>query len=217
MFHTRKATIPLDKVYALLGMSSDNPHRAGFAANYASSWKDIFQRLVYFCLSDQMSVSIWDDMQVAVIEAKGCILGEVTSSEEDASWDDRQHVEITWKPTPSHSDAKGERSSRFASQASAKAIEKGDVVCLLQGASGATIIRPCNGFSTIIRIAGLTADRLPKWSASLTNLPNDILLVWDWDESRRESQEYGKLIGNRGVPMCPMTQCRCLNDIDEAI
>ncbi|KAK7219330.1 hypothetical protein V2G26_007333 [Clonostachys chloroleuca] len=125
MYHTREAINPLDMVYALLSMSSDD---LGIEANYESSWKDLFREFVNSSLSNPVSVSTWDAKEVTVIEAKGCILGEVTSDGED--------VEITWKwkTAPGHSNAKGEQSSRFTSQPSGKAIEKGDIVCLLEGA-----------------------------------------------------------------------------------
>ncbi|KAL8367568.1 hypothetical protein RB599_003451 [Gaeumannomyces hyphopodioides] len=210
MYHTRKATVPLDKVYALLGMSSDDP-AAKIEANYTSSWEDLLRKLVHFSLSNQMSVSTWDGEEVAVIEAKGYVLGEVSSAGDD--------VKITWKTAPGHSDAKGEPSSQFTFQASAKAIKKGDVVCLLQGASRSTIIRPCDGFSTIIRIAGPPTNRLPKWAHSIMTFPTDLLLVWDWDEFRGESQagkSYEYFMSSRGVPQCPRTGCRCQGHLDKA-
>ena len=57
MYHNHKASIPLDKVYALLVMSDDNPYAAGLEPNYEAVWRDIFRKLIHFCLSDQMSVS----------------------------------------------------------------------------------------------------------------------------------------------------------------
>ncbi|EJT76052.1 hypothetical protein GGTG_05976 [Gaeumannomyces tritici R3-111a-1] len=208
MYHTRQATNPLDKVYALLGMSSDDPR---IKVDYKSSWNDLFRELVNFSLPSAVSVSTWDAKEVAVVEANGYVFGEVSSAGDD--------MEITWKTAPDHPDAEVEPKSRFAFQASAKAIEKGDVVCLLQGASRSTIIRPCDGFSTIIRIAGPPTDRLPKWSHSITTFPTDLVLVWDWDESRRKSQageSYEYFVSSRGVPQCPRTRCRCQGHLDKA-
>ncbi|KAL8313028.1 hypothetical protein RB593_007304 [Gaeumannomyces tritici] len=220
MYHTRKATVPLDKVYALLGMSSDDPYAAGIEANYTSLWSDLLRKLVSPSLSDQMSVSTWDGEEVVVIEAKGYVLGEVSSAGKNTTPDDRQHVEITWKTTLSRHDTKAEQSSPFAFQASAKAIKKGDIVCLLQGASRPIIIRPCDSFSTIIRIAGPLTNRLPKWTDSNAEFRIDLLLVWDWDGSQGEQQSkggYGKFVGNRqGVPKCPRTECKCQDRLDKA-
>lgn len=159
MYHTRKASKRLDKVYALLGMSNDDPYTAGLEANYKSSWKDVFLKLIYFCLSDQISVSVWDNDEVAVIQAKGCVLGEVSLVEEDPTRDDGKHVVINWKYAPSRSYMRERQSSCLIFQAAAKVIEKGDIVCGLHGASAPTIIRLHNGFSTIIMSSvPLTAD-----------------------------------------------------------
>ncbi|KAL8364729.1 hypothetical protein RB595_003828 [Gaeumannomyces hyphopodioides] len=208
MYHTRLATIPLDKVYALLGMSSDNP---GIKVNYGSSWKTLFHELINFTLSNAVSVSTWDAEEVAVVEANGYVLGEVSAA--------GNNVEITWKTAPGHPDTEVEPRSRFAFQASAKAIKEGDIVCLLRGAPRSTIIRPCDGFSTIIRIAGPPTNHLPKWSHSITTFPTDLLLVWDWDEFRRKSQagkSYEYFMSSRGVPQCPKTGCRCQGHLDKA-
>ncbi|KAH6983699.1 heterokaryon incompatibility protein-domain-containing protein, partial [Ilyonectria sp. MPI-CAGE-AT-0026] len=219
MYHTREATDLRDKVYALLGMSSDDPYAKGLSANYKTSWKDAFQKLVKFSLSDQMSVGTWDDNEVAVIEGMGYVLGEVSSVERDMTRDARQHVNITWKNAPSHFDSKGKQRPHFTFEASAKSIQAGDVICRLQGALEPTIIRPCNGFSTVIMITVPTADDHRKWLGSITTFPNDLLLVWDWGESRGKSQggeDYGYLVSSRGVPKCPKTECQCQDDLDKA-
>ncbi|RYP16795.1 hypothetical protein DL765_004908 [Monosporascus sp. GIB2] len=118
MYHTRKATEHHDKVYALLGMSSDDPSGAKLSVNYKISWGQLFQQLIHFILSKRVSVDTWDDEEIAIIKGKGCILGEVTSVEKDTAWEDRQHVGInyfgakeTWNP-------------RWTLQTSAKSIQK---------------------------------------------------------------------------------------------
>jgi hypothetical protein len=135
------------------------------------------------------NITAWEKDEVAVIEGKSCVLGEVRSVNRDDARDDRQSVSITWENTPTHIDAKGKRSSHFNSQASAKPIQKGDFVCLLQGASSPTIIRLRREVSDIIVIAVPPTDNLREWPASITTPSYDLLLVWDWDESRRESQD----------------------------
>ncbi|KAL8364603.1 hypothetical protein RB595_003745 [Gaeumannomyces hyphopodioides] len=208
MYHNRQATIPLDRVYALLGMSSDDPR---IKVNYESSWEDLFRETVNFSLPNNVSVSTWGTKEVSVIEAKGYVLGEISSAGDD--------VEIIWKTAPDYPDAEVKPRSRFAFQASAKAIKKGDIICLLQGASTSTIIRPCDGFSTIIRIAGPPINRLPKWAHLITAFPTDLLLVWDWDESRKKSQageSSEHFVSSRGIPQCPRTGCRCQGHLDKA-
>jgi hypothetical protein len=69
-------------------------------------------------------------------------------------------------------------------QDSTKPIQEGDIVCLLPGSSKPTIIRLHNGSSSIIMIAVPLLDNLQKRLASITIFLNDLLLVWDWDESQ---------------------------------
>lgn len=76
MFYTCQASDPLDKVYALLGMSSDNPNKAGLQPDYNISWEELFPRLVKFVLGENISVET--SSQRAVIKSKGCILGQVS-------------------------------------------------------------------------------------------------------------------------------------------
>ena len=216
MFHTHKATVTLDKIYALLGMSNDDPYAAGLEPDYESRWRDVFRKLILFCISDQMLVSTWDGTEAAVIEAKGRVLGEVSSVGEHVSRHGRQHVDVAWKYAREEFAGKGEKSSRPTFLASANAAKEGDIVCLLQGASRPSIIRLCDGFSTIIMNAVPGGSR--QQSASITAFPTDLLLVWDWDESRRElggAEEYVKFISNRGLHECPVVGCRCLHHLDK--
>ncbi|KAL8403138.1 hypothetical protein RB594_008411 [Gaeumannomyces avenae] len=149
MFHTREATNPLDKVYALLGMSSDDPRdpkTAGlYEADYTASWAKVFRKLIQFSLSDQ-------------------ILGSFDTSPE----------EITLRH-------------------SAQPILEGDAVCLLQGASKPTIVRPRDCYSAIIIIAApltVTDSESPDHLRRITS-PIDFVLIWDWDASQRKPQDRG--------------------------
>ncbi|KAI0486036.1 hypothetical protein F4859DRAFT_502444 [Xylaria cf. heliscus] len=218
MYHTHKATNHLDKVYALLGMSSDDPSEAGLLANYNTSWGEVFRKLVKFSLSNQVSVSTRDDKEVAVIEGKGYVLGEVSSVRRDNTPDDRQHVEISWKDASNNFEPKGIHNPHFTFQASAKPVQAGDIVCLLQGASKPTIIRLWGDFWTIIMIAAPPTDDLQNWLTSVTTFPDDLLLVWDWHEHQnlqgREDAKY--LMNNRGVPKCPRTECQCQDYLDRS-
>ncbi|RYP04816.1 hypothetical protein DL765_010045 [Monosporascus sp. GIB2] len=166
MYHTRKATDPRDKVYALLGMSSDDRTVAGLSANYNIPWGELFEKLIHFVLSERVSVDTWDDKEIAVIKGKGCILGEVSSVERDIAWEDRQHVGITWQNAPSHFGVRRAWSSRWTFQVSAKSVQVGDAICLLRGASRPTIIRQYGDYWAVIMIAVTPTDDLRGYSDS---------------------------------------------------
>ncbi|KAH6701346.1 heterokaryon incompatibility protein-domain-containing protein, partial [Leptodontidium sp. MPI-SDFR-AT-0119] len=196
MFHARKATDTRDKVYALLGMSSDDPGKAGLRPNYEVPWKDLFQQLVKFVLGKDVSVETSDGSQRAVIKSKGCILGQVSS----VTSDDRQNMFITSKNAAWHLGDKME----WTLQASAKSIREHDIVCLLQGASKPTIIRRCKDHFAVVVIAATPPNKsgsfeLSELSKSMAYFPRDFLLVWEWEKPLGESQdqeEYKVLIKN---------------------
>ncbi|KAK3338243.1 heterokaryon incompatibility protein-domain-containing protein [Neurospora tetraspora] len=190
MYHTREATDRLDKVYALLGMSSDNPTAAGLFADYNISWKQLFNKLIHFLLSELVSVDLSDDKEIAVIEGKGCILGEVSSVTRNTIWEDRQEVVITWRNAPSYICVKEAWGFCWTLPTMVKSVQKGDLIYLLQGASRPTILRPYNDHWAVIMIAvspagdsqATTGDI--KWSEllqSITVFPHNFLLIWAWD------------------------------------
>ncbi|RYP17690.1 hypothetical protein DL765_004368 [Monosporascus sp. GIB2] len=200
MYHTREASERLDKVYALLGMSSDNPSTRGLSPDYSIKWNKLFHRLVQSLWDeksvDRVSVETWDDEEIAVIRAKGCVVGEVSGVQRD-TWGDRQNVDITSKDELCLS-VDRRWSARWTLQASAKSIQKGDVVCLLEGASRPTIIRLREDHFAVIAIAvtptsasidirdtgNIQAERERfEWYdllRSITPCPHEYLLVWDW-------------------------------------
>jgi hypothetical protein len=151
MFHTCEASDVRDKVYALLGMSSDDPSKAGLRPDYEVSWKELFQQLAKFVVSKDVSVETFDDSQRAVIKSKGCVLGQVFSVKSD----DRQSVNVTFSNTPLYLGDKIE-----CLQASAKSIQEGDIACLLLGASNPTIIRMCKDHFAVVVIAACRMDSL---------------------------------------------------------
>ncbi|KAI8623717.1 heterokaryon incompatibility protein-domain-containing protein [Xylariaceae sp. FL1651] len=195
MYHDRKAMEPLDRVYALL---------------------EVFRKLVNFSLSDRISVDIWDSKTVAVIKGSGSSLSTVSSVERNSTQDDRQRVCITWN-APNHGGENEKGSSHFAFQASAKPIEVGDIVCLLQGALKPTIVRlPDDYMAIIISSVSLINALRPvsfSWSEllkSITAFTNDLLLIWEWDESQRKSRykedDYDYFTSTRGPPRYPKTE-----------
>ncbi|KAK3342341.1 heterokaryon incompatibility protein-domain-containing protein, partial [Neurospora tetraspora] len=194
MYHTRKATKRRDKVYALLGMSSDNPTAAGLFADYKISWKQLFNKLIHFVLSELVSVNgLSDDKEIAIIEGKGCILGEVSSVKRNATWEDRQDVAITWSNVLSYICVKEAWGSCWTLPTTVKSVQKGDVVCLLQGASRPTILRPYNDHWAVIMIAVSPAGDPQATTGdikqSITVFPHNFLLIWNWDIDPNKQQD----------------------------
>jgi hypothetical protein len=100
IYYTRKATKRHDKVYALLGMSSNNPSTANLSPNYAVPWKTLLQRLIEFILFKEVSIETRDKREIAVIKSKGYILGQVSSVESNSARYNRQHMTVDFNNTP---------------------------------------------------------------------------------------------------------------------
>ena len=192
IYHTCEATERHNKVYALFGMSSNNPNAAGLSPNYKVPWEKLLQQVIKFLLCKEVYVETWDKKEITVIKSKGCILSRVSSVKNDTTRYDRQHVTIIFKNKPRSLEYEKKWGAQWTLQASAKSIRQGDLVYLLQGASKPTIIRTCKNNFTIIKIAVALQQGVRTESgyikhqeslSSMKSFPRDFLLVWNWEES----------------------------------
>ncbi|KAL8402906.1 hypothetical protein RB596_009316 [Gaeumannomyces avenae] len=186
-FRTRKATNPLDRVYALLGMSREGPGM--LTVDYTESWEKLVLKLVRLALSDRMAVETWGGRALGVIRGKGRMLGLVSSAEFRG---DSQRIRISWKNEfPFRSLSSGP----YTLQPSTNPVQRKDRLVLLQGASESTIVRVREGYSEVIRIAVPLGNGNDHYAARLrsnTVFPMSLLLVWDLDrpEISAEDPDY---------------------------
>ncbi|KAM0261132.1 hypothetical protein ACHAQJ_002394 [Trichoderma viride] len=199
MYHTHEATERHDKVFALLGMSSDNPTASGLSPNYKTPWDELMARVVRFILGEQMFVKTWINQQAAVVSSKGYVIGIVASVQTtvDAYHSDKQLVNIKIRDTTG---------PLWTVQATAKPIEVGDILCHLLGAAKPMIIRPCEDYFSIIIIefdppqdGRLNSPGFGQLEQSGGSFVHDFLLIWDWDIPHREmpEEEYETWLSNR--------------------
>jgi hypothetical protein len=206
MYHTHEATHRRDKVFALLGMSSDDDIAPGLSPDYKVQWEQLFEKLVKFLLFKEVSVET-SDSEKAVIRSKGCILGLVSSVRSD----EKQNATIISKNAAWCLDDNIE----WTLQASAKSIREGDIICLLQGASRPTIIRLCKDYFAVVIIAATPLNESrsfeqPERFKSVMHFPRDFLLVWDWEnhlEDSQDQEEYKALTLNSQVPQYSKAGC----------
>jgi ankyrin repeat protein len=116
MYHSHKAIVQHDKVYALLGMSSDATYETSLSPNYDLPWTDLFGILVKFLLHMDVVVEPSPTEEHTSIRGAVYIVSGTTK--------DTQLPINFWTLRPS-----------------AKPLREGDIVCLFQGASHPTIIR----------------------------------------------------------------------------
>lgn len=202
MYHNHEAKKHHDKVFALLGMSSDDLSSAGLLPDYEIPWEVLLKRVVKFILGGQVSVKTWAETEMAEIKSRGCVLGRVSSVRRAVTWDGRQGVTITWNDTwrqLGHSDKWGRK---WTLQTSVKSIMKGDVICLLRGALKPTIIRLHKDRSTILQLT-TTPQQSAQNESEFFEWPNDrqlinllptldFQLIWDWENYPEKFQGFGK-------------------------
>ncbi|KAM0169103.1 hypothetical protein ACHAPF_010289 [Botrytis cinerea] len=189
MYHSHKATIRHDKVYALLSMSSDGLNSAGLLPDYKLPWKTLLQRLVKFILHEKVNVETWDDREISIIKSYGFVLGHISSTKIDDTQYHKQHMNIIFNDTPISLWYKDEYGTEWILQASAQPVRPGDLVCLLHGASKPAIIRACKDYFTIIMMAVTLRHRTKVENKYLSQQPSasthgfsyDFLLVWNWE------------------------------------
>ncbi|KAN0114431.1 hypothetical protein V8E51_003975 [Hyaloscypha variabilis] len=225
-YHTHEATKLHDKVYALLGMSSDDLKDTDLLLGYEVLWEDLLQRLAKFLLGDKVSVEAWPDTEGAVIKSKGRVLGRVSLEKSSIASEDGHDVDIIFQNTLAQPGYGKEWSAHWTLHSSAKSIRDGDLVCLLDGSPKPTIIRPCKDHFVVITIAATPTVEIPaeighiEWPEllrSIKTFPRNFLLVWDWKKSperRLDGDDESFLEINSRVPKGSKTYSE--DDLDKA-
>lgn len=197
MYHARAATKKHDKVYALLGMSSDSP----LLPDYKLPWSTVFQQVITYIFSEKASIRIWPHRDLALIQSRGHILGQVIEVKSDESQHDRHIVRIRNITLQLVVTRRGDnrrtlygrnmQGTIWILHVSAKPIQKGDIVCLLEGASKPSIIRPYKGYLSIIVTSAtpLQEEEDVRWDEIAETLRSrhdpirDMSLIWNWETS----------------------------------
>lgn len=189
MYHAQEATERHDKIFALLGMCSDNPATAGLVPNYTIPWDELMAQAVRFILGESVFIRTWAHLQAAVVSAKGHVIGSVTSvrSTEGTYRNDRQILNIKTRDNVSLS---------WTVQATAKPIQVGDICCHLSGAAKPMIIRSCTDYFSVIMTGFMPPDYDDVQIGNVdqsqeTNITSaqDFLLIWDWDSSSEKMSD----------------------------
>jgi hypothetical protein len=198
MYHSRHATIRHDKVFALLGMSSDLLP-ADLSPNYGIQWHVLLKRVVAFLLGNQVTVETWPDTEMAVIRGRGVIIGKVSLTTQD-SRNNRQQVAVVLKDASGCLDVQAPRV--WTLPPLTRPAQVGDLLCFLAGAARPMLVRQCHDYFSVIAIA---PPPLGLMEQTVTSFPLRMLLVWDWEATRPGAQgqeEYSTLTGCRDQA-CP--------------
>ncbi|EUC46542.1 hypothetical protein COCMIDRAFT_35895 [Bipolaris oryzae ATCC 44560] len=200
MYRAHEATKCHDRVFALLGMSSDDLTKSKLLPDYSVPWEELLERLTKHLLGKEISVEIRGvDREIVVIRSKGCVLGTVLLEQKYSIQAERESVDVIFR------NEKG--ITHLALLGSARSVRDGDLICLLQGTSSLTIIRDCCDHFEVIGIAvrlvekALVSDGYvdgPKLSQSGIQFIHNLTLIWDWEmtlERSQHSKGYHRVLG----------------------
>ncbi|KAF2627493.1 hypothetical protein BU25DRAFT_421506 [Macroventuria anomochaeta] len=187
-------------------MESDDFSTAGILPDYSLPWNELLQRLVKFLLGEQTSIQTSDDREMVIINSTVLFLGHITTV--DVIQHNKQMVGVILG-VRADGQGKGVSKARWTLPISAKAVETGEIICVLGGASKPTIIRTCKDHFAIIMIAtspmeepsGNRVSRSLEITQPKPEFPSDLLLIWDWENPTPESQalrEYEDVVKREG-------------------
>ena len=180
MYHTHKATLIHDKIFALLGMMSHSPS-LNLPIDYSISWDTLFHRLIRSLLGETVSITVPKGTQAADIRGMGSVVGKVQSVEYNGQ-DDQQRIRVLLKDKSEGEGLKSE--ADWILPPSAKPVLAGDLVCLLEDAAKCIIarLRGDYRFSVIVISAGPPHQQVTSFSHQFS-------LLWSWDETDGERDE----------------------------
>jgi hypothetical protein len=201
-FHNRAATDPRDKIYALLGLSSDTESPLTIRADYTKSWATLFREVITQILGVDVFVCTKGEKEQAIISGPGCPLGVITRNAETGIYSFR---------SPSFHGIRGQENVWTASLPESnhtKTILSGDILCLLKGARWPSVVRPCGDHFDIIVIAhprpplvflersmsahGTRIQTLTwkEFTECVSNFPRQFELVRDWQTEKTHIEGF---------------------------
>jgi len=198
MFQAHKATISHDKVYALLGMCSDDLNGSGLLPDYQLPWAELLQRLIFHTLGTNAYVKTWDGQSIfytlgvkahvktwdgsalAIMEAHGNILGRVLSIENTSAG---PVVEVA---------VRGGTESHQSFLCDTKDARPNDMVCSISQSRRIVLVRPMGNYFGLLDIALeaiTTKAGLAVPPDEDGHPPFSLLLAWDfgsrWSQDER--------------------------------
>ncbi|KAE8343095.1 hypothetical protein BDV24DRAFT_173453 [Aspergillus arachidicola] len=185
MYQNHDATVQHDKVYALLGLSAEDPRTPALKPNYALPWNDVLKQVTTYLFGGKCSVQTWPGSDMAMIQRKGWIFGYIDSVKTRTPEDDRAYVSSVLNHTVDWLYTQTRRNYEWIVRAPEELIQEGDIICLIQGASTPSIIRLFKDHFEIVmttitlhtREKRISDFRSLEWH-SKSGFLYDILLTW---------------------------------------
>ena len=181
LYHASEATVPHDRVYALLGMASDDFSGADLDPDYSAPWDVLTRRLIKFLLGDSITVNTLDEHRV-VIKSTGSVIGQVSFTK--PLHGDGSKLEVDYAASIQHHGGNWLIISPLA-----KPIRTGDIICRFGGLQKYVIVRPCLNHFAVIAITATPAVFGPAEGLDDSHpdpFIRDIQLVWDFGQFKEQ-------------------------------
>jgi len=202
MYHAYQASDPRDRIFALLGMASES-YAADLEVDYSVTWTELRKRLIRFLLGPLVTAETWQDRgrDAAVIRCTCRVLGTVVSVPGDPAPGQRKFAPIK-KYLADELEPMTDDSWDLS--ASATSVQVGDIICLLEGASQPTIIRPGDDYFSVVMVAAPLRYSHRQEEGDTTGrdeMVHTVVLVWDWGE--RDAAAQGGPLPALSYPLAP--------------
>ncbi|KAH6031783.1 hypothetical protein HBI83_022120 [Parastagonospora nodorum] len=171
MYSAHRTTHSHDKIYALLGMSTDDITRSGLLPDYSVPWEELMRRLLTFILGKEICIKSGTHREEVEITGRRCIIGSVSSITRNSNGS--QRINVNWNDRMV--DAIYPNDHYMAVRATVNDVQVYDIVYLLQEASRPLIIRPDGLFFRIVTLAVTPPIAIRKGI-----FPHCLHLTWSW-------------------------------------
>ncbi|KAJ5116138.1 heterokaryon incompatibility protein-domain-containing protein [Penicillium angulare] len=148
MYGSHRATQRRDKIYALLGLSSDGDSTS-LQPKYGEPWHTVFENFTSHIFPGT-SIQTWASTETAIIKAKGWILGPVHYTTQDLSKYGQQTITILFNNTARSLGFEKAWEADWEILGCAELIQDGDIIWLLEGSCNPSILRLCNDHFRVI-------------------------------------------------------------------
>lgn len=211
LFQGHEATDQRDKIYALLGLSSDNMISPELRPDYTKGWSTLFRQVIEHVLGPSSLLRTFENTEQAIIFETGSVLGQIA-----VGFHNTLHV---------NSPVFGELASggyhwraSWAVPHHCNSVTDGDLLVFFKNARRPSIIRPCGDHFDIVMISlpppsNVTIGMRPPsttwqdlnitwkdFSQGARRSKRYFNLVWDWADSKHNAAAHTELLNNCQSP-----------------
>jgi hypothetical protein len=186
MYNTHEATHRHDKIYALLGMATDDVSNAGLSPNYDLPWDELLRRAVMFILGANLQIRTWKDEGKVEFTGNGWIVGRVSKTARNT--DGSQNVTVQFNENFRHCEGIGYISAPWNLRAVANTVCRDDIIYILEGATHVMIIRRHASTFHVVATAITPPRHLDTTSVSCGS--RRFTLVWEWVSLNLTPDQY---------------------------